>query len=770
MATQYTPILQLALPVTGELNGTWGDVVNENITSMVEQAIAGLATINTWAANSHTLTTADGTTDEARCAMLVAADGAGGTALTGAGQIICPARTKLYVLKNSSSYAITLKTSAGTGVAVPVSDTAFLFCDGTNVGACVTTIVNGHIAGNLTVDGNTILGNATSDTITANARIASDLNPSADNTYDLGTVGNSWRNLYVDGIATIATLNVTTIDITNLEVTNIKAKDGTAAITLADSTGVATFSATPVLNAGTINQVQFLNASKQLVGDADFTFDGTTLSVAGLTLTNSPTLNGGTANQVQFLNASKVLSGDADLTFDGTTLTAANFTSGGTVTLSGGTANGVAYLNGSKVLTSGSAMTFDGTTFSAPNISATSLIVGGDLTWTQSTDSYSRNSGVSASTPVVTDVHKNMRRCLLRDDLTVNYYLDPTNSALKADGTSSVLTGADGQVMVEIPAFYVKYTPGANRNWAVSLLPAAGYTLHPVFMKDGAFVPYRYFGAYDACVFNGSVYESGLNYDNNWSAGQNWQADGAAAKLSSISGVYPAVGATRANFRTMAANRGTGWRQVDFYLASAVQLLYLVEYGSFNSQAKIGDGNTSVTNAYNAPSSGTQTDSPHSVAGKSNSLGNASTNTTNGAASTTRDTAYMSYRGIENFYGNCWNWVDGFNINNNQGYVSNTRANFADDTATNYDIIGAPMVASDGWVTNVQQLQFGFLPSAVGGGSTTYIADYYYQNTGWRVAILGGSAINGAAAGAFSWNLDNASGFLSRNIGGRLAA
>ena len=56
MTTQYTPTLKLALPITGELSGTWGDVVNDNITSMIEQAIAGLTTINTWTANAHTLT------------------------------------------------------------------------------------------------------------------------------------------------------------------------------------------------------------------------------------------------------------------------------------------------------------------------------------------------------------------------------------------------------------------------------------------------------------------------------------------------------------------------------------------------------------------------------------------------------------------------------------------------------------------------------------------------------------------------------------------
>lgn len=178
MTTQYTPILKLALPVTGELSGTWGDVVNDNITSMIEQAVAGLSTINTWTANSHTLTTANGTTSEARCAMLVAADGAGGTALTGAGEIICPAQSKLYVLKNGSSYAVTLKTSSGTGVSVPAGVTRFLFCDGTNVEACVTT-AGGDIVGTtatqtltnktISADNNTLSGIAASSFVLSNA-------------------------------------------------------------------------------------------------------------------------------------------------------------------------------------------------------------------------------------------------------------------------------------------------------------------------------------------------------------------------------------------------------------------------------------------------------------------------------------------------------------------------------------------------------------------------------------------------------------------------
>ena len=141
MTTQYTPILKLALPVQGELSGSWGDVVNDNITEMVEEAVAGLATINSWTANSHTLTTANGTTSESRCAVLVADDDGGGNP-SAAATIICPAATKLYVLKNISGQQVTLKTSGGTGVAVPNGSTAFLFCDGTNVEACQTDIIN----------------------------------------------------------------------------------------------------------------------------------------------------------------------------------------------------------------------------------------------------------------------------------------------------------------------------------------------------------------------------------------------------------------------------------------------------------------------------------------------------------------------------------------------------------------------------------------------------------------------------------------------------
>ena len=60
----------------------------------------------------------------------------------------------------------------------------------------------------LTVNGNTTLGNAATDTVTVTADIASNLIPSADNTHDLGASGAEWKDLYVDGTAYVDTLDL----------------------------------------------------------------------------------------------------------------------------------------------------------------------------------------------------------------------------------------------------------------------------------------------------------------------------------------------------------------------------------------------------------------------------------------------------------------------------------------------------------------------------------------------------------------------------------
>jgi len=120
------------------------------------------------------------------------------------------------------------------------------------------------------------------------------------------------------------------------------------------------------------------------------------------------------------------------------------------------------------------------------------------ITWDESADTYARTgrlAGIAVgSSPgnYALPIQAKMRRCVLNDAGQVVYYLAPGNSALKEDGEASVLTGADGQVMVEIPAFWLKYSYlGTTHRWDISSTPIEGFTLHPAFIKNGIAVPYR---------------------------------------------------------------------------------------------------------------------------------------------------------------------------------------------------------------------------------------------------------------------------------------
>lgn len=364
----------------------------------------------------------------------------------------------------------------------------------------------------------------------------------------------------------------------------------------------------------------------------------------------------------------------------------------------------------------------------------------------------------------VTSIHRAMKRCVLGRDGVRKFYLDANNSNLTEDGAVFVPT-ADDFVMVEIPKFYyLTVVVGTVTTWHMSALPLPGYELHPAFMKDGVEVGYRYYGAYEGCVWDASAagFISGLNLDN-----ASGLLDFGTDYLSSAPGVYPMVGVTRNDSRTLAANIGTGWRQIDFWLVSAVQLLFVIEHQTFNTQAVLGNGNTG--GSYLASSSD-QNDSPHTIAGASNLLGNGSTDPVTGTSSNNKPgIAYMSYRGIENWYGNAYNWVDGHNINDRQSYVCNDTSAFADDTTVDYEPLGVTMPDTNGYVTLHQPIPVGFLPAAVGGSSSTYWCDNYYQNTGWRVSGFGGIASYGLNAGGFIWLLSNAASLRARAFSPRVA-
>ena len=165
MATAYTSLLGLALPVTGELSGTWGDTVNTAITGLLDTAVAGTTSITVDA--DTTLTTTTGAANTSRQAIILWNPAAGTTTRN----ITAPAQSKMYTVINASggTQSIVLR-GAGptTGVTILKGESAIVAWNGSDF-VKVSTVGGAGTFTNLTVTGNTILGDAIGDTLTVNA-------------------------------------------------------------------------------------------------------------------------------------------------------------------------------------------------------------------------------------------------------------------------------------------------------------------------------------------------------------------------------------------------------------------------------------------------------------------------------------------------------------------------------------------------------------------------------------------------------------------------
>ena len=130
------------------------------------------------------------------------------------------------------------------------------------------------------------------------------------------------------------------------------------------------------------------------------------------------------------------------------------------------------------------------------------------------------------------------------------------------------------------------------------------------------------------------------------------------------------------------------------------------------------------------------------------------------------------YRGIENLFGSVWQFVDGVNITDRQAWICANAVNYASNLfASPYTQLGYVDGNTNGypiemgWDANNPHIA---LPITVGGGTTTYYSDYYYQDVGQRIAFFGGAWYNWTLAGLFSCSLNSASSLSYIYFGGRL--
>ena len=386
------------------------------------------------------------------------------------------------------------------------------------------------------------------------------------------------------------------------------------------------------------------------------------------------------------------------------------------------------------------------------------------------------------------------------DIITCN--LDPSTNEIKAfigDPTFD-FTGNNGEVMTRIPEFYWKrYVKDGYEYILISRHNLADFTRSPEF----------FVGRYDS------------SYDG--------------TRLHSISGEVPEVNRNIGSFRSLSKAVGTNWCQMDYHYF-LLQMLYLVEYADYNSQNKLGNGitscrisdsdkallaesnvnriiiNTSAANNFivgQQVSIGTSSAWNWNIAKNRTITNKESYNdgTITGTAiyfdgtpvnialnnvlwSTGQKAGHCDslgmksgclandgkhaiiYRGIENIFGNVWQFVDGINIKDYHSYVCTNPDEYVSDVfETPYKELGYVNANTNGYAMALgydKENPLFALTTEVGGGSSTYITDYYYQNSGTRIALVGGYYSSGTYAGLWYWSVHNASSNTNYYIGARL--
>ena len=380
-----------------------------------------------------------------------------------------------------------------------------------------------------------------------------------------------------------------------------------------------------------------------------------------------------------------------------------------------------------------------------------------------------------------------MRRCILKDDGKVNYYLHANDSTKRDNGAAADLTGKDGQYMVELPNMYVRFEMDGNKcRHLQSTQPLPGFHL---WRKD-------YVSAIEATVQRStSKLAAVCSMDADYRGGNNDASRDGTAKTQLG---MPATSISLTNFRAYARKRGsTEWNCNLYHTHRKLWWLFAVEYANFNSQAAFdaeldesgyhqGGLSSGVTTLNGTKWSNFNGYYPVVPCGTTNRLGNHS-----GVVEYTMPNEYdpgvetkvnvPSYRGVENPFGHTWKWTDGCkcliqseaNGGLSEFYVCDDPASFTSSGVANYKLRGN-LPRKEGYVKILILGEDGeIMPLEVGAGSTTYFCDYFYTSipasgVSERGVLFGGAAANGAYAGFVYAYTNNAAANASAIIGSRL--
>ena len=319
-------------------------------------------------------------------------------------------------------------------------------------------------------------------------------------------------------------------------------------------------------------------------------------------------------------------------------------------------------------------------------------------------------------------IFKDIKPCLLKNGV-VQYYLNRDNYTQKEQGGSSALTGNDGDVMVEIPKIGYKMTNDSNYQyiWVTDNPNAEGFCYLAHSLDSEGDCDKIYIGAYLA-------YTEGLI-------------------THSISNHSPSTNLSLEIFRGRTETRGTGYQLLSFYPLTLLQCLYVIIYKNLNSQLMLGQGYVNASAVSNTGSTNTD---PFCY------------------GSFSSGTTHVKFLGIEDFYGNLYQWVDGLYCDSSYN-VKTDYTNFTgtDGSAFRYSQSGFSFIMG-GYINKISGTNNGgFVPLSANGSTSTYYADSTVLFSDC-FSYFGGHWSTGATAGAFQLYVNYAASTSSSNLGCRV--
>ena len=318
--------------------------------------------------------------------------------------------------------------------------------------------------------------------------------------------------------------------------------------------------------------------------------------------------------------------------------------------------------------------------------------------------------------------------CMLKNDGTVDYYLNPHDYTKKEGGGNSDVANVNyaGNAMAQFPTVYIKSWEDATYEY-VNICDKAidsSYKAYAHTRNDGSIAPYVYMSLFEGYLASG--------------------------KIRSLKGFAPMNSQTGTNELTYAKANGAGWSTRSWSHRNLVNMLCTLIFKTTNLQKAVGAGyHTGASSAANLLKTGGASDKGQFY-GKSEN-GN-----------------YVKAFHIENHWGNLWERIEGC-VTNASSRILIKPAPPYNTTGSGYTDTGiTPTGTLGGYINTCKMADYGLIPKTASGSDSTYLADGLW----WAAncyALTGGSAYYGLLAGPFALYVGNSVSNASWNVGACLS-